>query len=86
MSLVSFQAKAASKDGRSAISAKDLDDNFARVSPLAGQDGSAPQYSVTQTPQGWRLDIFPPFPSGPGPFVLGFNGQGLVWIPTEGCE
>jgi len=61
-----------------AIPAKMLDDNFAACQPIQ-QDGNSRQYSVTQTPHGWQLRIFPPFPSGEGPSFLVFvNGQ-LAW-------
>lgn len=67
-----------------AISAESLDYNFSRLVPLK-QDGNAPQYSVTETPNGWSLNIFPPYPSGSGTYVLGFTRGGLAWIATEAC-
>lgn len=74
------------KKGATTISAQELDDNFARLKPLL-QDGSIASYSVNETPQGWSLNIFPPLPDGAGgPFVLGFTGGRLSWIPTENCS
>lgn len=76
--------KFAEKKGAGGIEADRLDANFARLKPLM-QDGNAPQYSVTQTPEGWSLNIFPPFPAGTGPFVLAYSGGALIWLETEAC-
>lgn len=86
MKLIKFE-QAKQGNGKYAIRAKDLDSNFAKVKPLEGQDGNVPQYSINETPNGWSLNIFPPYPSGTeGPYVLAFNGTGLVWMPTQDCS
>jgi hypothetical protein len=78
--------KFADKKGAPTLSADHLDENFARLRPLL-QDGTEVGYSVTETPGGWSLSIFPPLPDGAGgPFVLGFSGGRLVWLPTEECD
>lgn len=76
--------KFADKKGSKAIQADHLDHNFSRLKPLL-QDGAALGYSVTETPEGWALNIFPPLPVGSGPWVLGFNGSQLIWLQTQAC-
>lgn len=68
----------------SKISAAELDANFAKLKPLQG-DGTAKQYLLTETPQGWYMNIFPKFPSGGDTFVLGCVQGTLTWIATEEC-
>ncbi len=65
------------------IPAAVLDDNFSRLRPLQ-QDGDSKQYAVTETPQGWSLTIFPPYPDS-GLHVLGIKDGKIQWIPTTGC-
>lgn len=60
------------------INAKDLDDNFRRLRPLA-TDGSPRHYYLTETPDGWSIRVLPPFPSGAGPFFLAYSGTALYW-------
>jgi hypothetical protein len=78
--------KFSDKKGATSINATHLDENFSRLRPNL-QDGTIAGYSVNETPYGWSLNIFPPMPDGPGaPFVLGFDGGRLVWIPTQACS
>jgi hypothetical protein len=73
------------KKGAASINADHLDENFARLRPLL-QDGTTVGYSVSESPQGWSLTIFPPLPDGAGgPFILGLAGGRLVWLATENC-
>jgi hypothetical protein len=77
--------KFAESKGAAAIPADALDANFARLKPLL-QDGDSAQYRVTETPNGWQLNIFPPVPSGAGPFLLGIVAGRIAWIATTECE
>lgn len=81
MELIRFSDKLAGKDPTAApyrIPARDLDRNFSMLKPLKA-DGNARQYLLTETPEGWAIKIFPDFPSGPGPFLLGFSNGKLYW-------
>ncbi len=70
--------KFADKAPATTISAKDLDSNFSRLRPLA-TDGNPRHYVLNETPDGWSIRVLPNFPSGIGPFLLGYaNGQ-LYW-------
>jgi len=96
MQLVSFAAQ----KGSGSIRADDLDQNFRQLQPMA-TDGSARTYSITSTPDGWLLTIYPdnivqqglsqifnsefPSPPGSGTYVLGAVGGQLAWIGTENC-
>lgn len=65
------------------IPAAILDNNFARLQPLQG-DG-VKNYSITETPNGWSLELFPERPPT-GTYVLGcINGQ-ITWLTTEACS
>lgn len=82
MNLVSFQTAAPA----TAIKAADLDANFAKLKPMQPA-GSPRQYSLTESPVGWSMKIFPDFPTGSGKMhVLGIQGGQLRWIPTQECE
>lgn len=68
------------------ISARDLDANFRRLRPLQS-DGTNRQYLLTETPDGWRIQIFPDFPASSGSLhVLGFQNGFMRWVPTQDCE
>jgi hypothetical protein len=60
------------------ISAKDLDDNFRRLRPRQ-TDGAPRHYYLDEGPDGWSIRVLPPFPSGVGPFLLGYNRGVLYW-------
>ena len=76
--------------GARALQAEDLDNNFARLTPLPN-DGSKRQYAITETPQGWKLELFldsilPTIPnatlvgqSSLGIYVLVANNQTTEW-------
>lgn len=76
--------------GARALQAEDLDNNFARLTPLQN-DGSKRQYAITETPQGWKLELFldsilPTIPnatlvgqSSLGIYVLVANNQTTEW-------
>jgi hypothetical protein len=77
--------------GSSSIRAKGLDDNFRRVRPLQ-RDGTARQYAINETPDGWSIEIFlqeliqqqlPPPTSGT--WVLGAVNGSVQWIATSEC-
>jgi hypothetical protein len=70
--------------GATSISAKSLDENFAKLKPLA-QDGVPRQYALTETANGWSLTIFPPFPSTGDLHVLGIQNGIMQWVATEAC-
>lgn len=56
MELIKF----ANKAGAKAIPAADLDANFTALRPLQqGGGGVDKAYSVIETPQGWKLELFP---------------------------
>jgi hypothetical protein len=83
-----FLYQFAQDKGETRISADRLDENFARVKPLP-QDGSGRSYSVTETPQGWKLElspqgILPPAPES-GTFVLASVNGEIAWLATEAC-
>lgn len=81
--------------GDTRISADRLDDNFARLKPLP-QDGAGRQYSITETPNGWLLRLFPEAnndalsilssPPSNGTYVLGSVDGVIRWLTTESCE
>jgi hypothetical protein len=60
------------------ISAKDLDDNFRRLRPRP-TDGAPRHYYLDEGPDGWSIRVLPPFPSGVGPFLLGYDRGVLYW-------
>jgi hypothetical protein len=83
MQLAQFRAKR----GATFISANDLDQNFARVTPLQPQGDDSRIYRVNETNRGWYLvflDKIPPRPAS-GTFVLGSVNGGYSWIATTGC-
>lgn len=47
----------ANDKGATTIAADRLDDNFRRLRPLQS-DGTARQYAITETPNGWALTLF----------------------------
>lgn len=65
------------------LKAKDLDDNFKKVTIIAPQE-DPPSYTVEYTREGTRLKIFPSIPST-GTHVLGAVNGSLQWIATEEC-
>jgi hypothetical protein len=74
MTLKTFSDKAPA----TTISAKDLDDNFRRLRPLA-TDGNPRHYVLNETPDGWSIRVLPNFPNGVGPFLLGISNGQLYW-------
>jgi hypothetical protein len=61
MDLIKFTSQLGGQDPTASpfrIPAKDLDSNFAKLRPLP-TDGNARQYSIEETPEGWRLRLFP---------------------------
>jgi hypothetical protein len=86
--LHSFQRDLANKPGKGSdapprtLRAKDLDENFKKVT-LLESDEDSPVYSVEYSADGVRIKFAPP---GEGTFVLGaVNGQ-VQWIATEDCS
>jgi hypothetical protein len=63
------------------IRAKDLDDNFKKVTVIQDKNAS---YEVDYTADGTILKIFPSPPSG-GTHVLGVIDGEIQWIATEDC-
>lgn len=57
MELFKFASQLAGQEANS-LRASDLDGNFARLRPLQA-DGNARQYSIEETPLGWRLKLYP---------------------------
>lgn len=68
----------ADKAPATTINAADLDANFRKLRPL-GADGATRHYYINETPDGWSIRVLPEFPSGAGPFLLGFAGGKLYW-------
>jgi hypothetical protein len=102
MQLAKFSTQLAGKDPAGPpyrIPARDLDANFAKLRPLPS-DGNNRQYAIEETPEGWRLRLFPDgnepivvqqgvvIPTAPtsGTYVLGSVNGTLQWIATESCE
>lgn len=56
MKLNEFQKQVGTADNK-AIRARELDDNFRKLTPLSNG-----QYGITETNSGWHLNIFPSFP------------------------
>lgn len=67
------------------ISAEQLDKNFRRLRPLRADGTSAKQYLLTESPNGWALQIFPNFPNNGALHVLGFQSGRLLWVSTSEC-
>jgi hypothetical protein len=74
----------ANEKGAGAISADRLDDNFARLKPLP-QDGAGRQYSITETPDGWKLIIYSD-QLNVGEAVDQTYGEPLVLVEVERCD
>lgn len=98
MELYKFASQLAGQ-GANSLRASDLDGNFARLRPLQA-DGNARQYSIEETPLGWRLKLYPdsdspsvipigsglPVPPANGTFVLGSINGTIQWLATEACD
>lgn len=72
--------------GATSISANDLDSNFARVKPL-NSDGPQRQYAINETPQGWRLVLYPesilpnlPVNTGSDVYLLASSNGEYQWV------
>lgn len=76
--------KFTSKRGAKTISAQMLDDNFAQLQPLQ-PSGNAKHYSLSQSPQGWSMRIFPEAPLDGKLYVLALSNGQMVWYPTKDC-
>lgn len=50
--------KFSANKGATTIAADRLDENFAKLKPML-LDGPERQYVVTETPDGWRFELFP---------------------------
>ena len=71
--------------GAATISAKALDFNFKKLSPLA-TGGYPRHYAMSFTEDGWSMTIFPQFPQASGALhVLGIQNGQLRWVPTTQC-
>jgi hypothetical protein len=66
------------------IRAKDLDENFRKVTLIEGQ-GNPPEYRLKYTKDGIILtDLLPTLPAS-GLYVLTASDGALSWTATEGC-
>lgn len=68
------------------ISSKMLDQNFRKLRPLRVDGNAARQYLLTETPDGWRLQIFPTFPEAGSLHLLGIKDGAMGWFSTTECE
>ena len=66
------------------IRAKDLDDNFSKVTLLNGV-GTPPLYKVKYTPDGIIITDLLPTPPASGLHVLTSSNGTLAWTATEDC-
>lgn len=74
------------KRGATTIKAADLDANFSKLKPLTVFGNSQKQYSLTETPAGWSLMIFPPFPTDGAMYVLSIKDGMMQWTSTQSCD
>lgn len=76
MNLYQFQQQVGTRDAF-AIRARQLDENFRKLQPQS--NGT---YGINESPNGWSLNIFPPFPEEPEAsqtYFLSYIGGGLQW-------
>lgn len=67
--------KFASQAGASSIRGRDLDANFSRLQPVSNG-----QYGISQSDEGWSLNILPTFPtSSTAALYLTYTGGSLQW-------
>ena len=86
MELAKFSAQLGGKDPSGPpyrIPARDLDANFSKLKPLP-QDGNNRQYAIDETPEGWRLKLFPDQKTNVASAVALLDGLQLVEV--ERCD
>jgi hypothetical protein len=76
--------KGSNKPPRS-IKAKDLDDNFKRITIIENPDEETKTYTVKYDKDGTILTIFPTLQTS-GTYVLGTVDGKLQWIATQDCQ
>lgn len=76
MKLNEFQKQVGTADNK-AIRARELDENFRRLTPIPNG-----QYGINETSVGWHLNIFPAFPLATTERVyLVYNAGSMQWKP-----
>jgi hypothetical protein len=81
MTLNQFQKQVGTADA-TAIRARELDENFRRVTPIANG-----QYGINETSAGWHLNIFPAFPiSTTDNVYLVYQAGSMQWKPLPFVE
>ena len=76
MNLYQFQQQVGTRDAF-AIRARQLDENFRKLQPQS--NGT---YGINESPNGWSLNIFPPFPEEveeTQAYFLSYTGGGVEW-------
>lgn len=76
MKLNEFQKQVGTGDNK-AIRARELDDNFRRLTPIPNG-----QYGINETSNGWHLNIFPALPlSTTDTVYLVYQAGSMQWKP-----